>query len=366
MDITNLKIAVIGGGYGGATAAKALRRIGAENVHVYEQAAAVAPIGAGIGLRPPVVELFRKWGIWEELAKVSGASDHLEILTADGKVVLAQEEWPGLNDYAEVNHNRIIHRGDFIDVLLAALPADSVHLGHKLTGIIDDGASATLSFENGETVEADLVIAADGIRSLVRSVLFSQKPPVFSHEHAYRIVIAIADAHGLVTDANPRFYMGRNGVIAYNLPLAYRGELSFDITAPSDDDTWAPVVTNDYLVSLLDGFDERIVAVARELDIAQVTSRSVYDIDAVDTWHTDSITLLGDAAHAMLHHQGWGANSAIMDADGLATALAEADSVAEALAAYQADRKPQTDHLQAISRQGWNGEAVESAFPAKA
>ncbi|GAA5028833.1 FAD-dependent oxidoreductase [Microbacterium fluvii] len=365
-ELRTLRIAIVGGGYGGAAAAVALRHAGAQNVHVYEQAAALAPIGAGIGIRPPAVELFRTWGIWDEIAKVSGASDHLEILTADGTMVLAQEEWPGLNDYAQPNHNRIIHRGDFIDVLLGALPADSVHLGHRLESIVDDGATATLRFANGEVVEADLVIAADGIRSVVRHALFSQKPPVFAHEHAYRIVVPIDQSHGLVSDANPRFYIGRDGVIAYNLPLAYRGELSYDITAPSDDDTWAPEISNDYLVSLLDGFDERIVAVARELDIDQVTSRSVYDIDAVDTWHTDSVALLGDAAHAMLHHQGWGANSAILDAEGLATALVAADTVSEALAAYQAVRKPMTDHLQAISRQGWNGEQVESAFPANA
>ena len=51
-DIKNLRIAIIGGGYGGASVAKALQNIGAENVHVYEQAAALAQVGAGIGLRP--------------------------------------------------------------------------------------------------------------------------------------------------------------------------------------------------------------------------------------------------------------------------------------------------------------------------
>ena len=149
---------------------------------------------------------------------------------------------------------------------------------------------------------------------------------MFSGEHAYRIVIPIEDAHGLVTDDNPRFYMGENGTIAYNLPLRHRGELSFDITAPSEDGSWAPEITTEYLVKILEGFDERIVQVARELDMDQVTSRSVFDIDPVDSWHTDSVVLLGDAAHAMLHHQGQGANSAIMDAGGLAEALLQAES----------------------------------------
>ena len=95
-EIKNLRIAIIGGGYGGASLAKALQSIGAENVHVYEQASALAQVGAGIGLRPPSVELFRQWGIFDAIAAVSSPSDHLEILSADGKHVLANEEWPFL------------------------------------------------------------------------------------------------------------------------------------------------------------------------------------------------------------------------------------------------------------------------------
>jgi salicylate hydroxylase len=363
MLLPDLHIAVVGGGYGGAAAAIALRHAGADNVHVYEQAHEIGQVGAGIGLRPATVELFRTWGIFDAIAAVSSPSDYLEILTSDGGHVLAREEWPGSNDYSLPNQTRIIHRGDFIKALLGALPDSAVHLGRKLTGIADHGPAATLAFADGSTVTADLVIGADGIRSVVRRSLFTDAPPVFAKEHAYRAVISAADAYGLVTDDNPRFYMGRNGTIAYNLPLRHRGQLSYDITAPSADDSWAPAISNDYLVSLLDGFDERIAAIARDLDIATVTSRSIYDIDPVASWHTSSAVLLGDAAHAMLHHQGQGANSAIQDAGALATALALADSVPSALARYQASRKPVTDHLQRISRRGWQADAVESAFP---
>jgi len=362
-ELKKLNIAVVGGGYGGAAAAIALKHAGAGNVHVYEQAGEIRQVGAGIGLRPATVELFRKWGIFDAIAAVSSPSEYLEILSADGRHVLAREEWPQMRDYAQLNQTRIIHRGDFIDALLGVLPAERVHIGHKMTGITDHGDRATLTFSGGETVTADLVIGADGIRSLVRQQLFSDSQPVFAREHAYRAVISDGNAYGLVTDDNPRFYLGASGAIAYNLPLRHRGQLSYDITAPSDDDRWAPEITNDYLVSLLDGFDERIVKIARDLDIDRVTSRSVYDIDPVEAWHTDSVTILGDAAHAMLHHQGQGANSAIQDAGALAGALADAASVAEALAAYQATRKPVTDELQRISRLGWNAGTLESAFP---
>ena len=136
----------------------------------------------------------------------------------------------------------------------------------------------------------------------------------------------------MVVDDNLRMYIGK-GTKVYLLPLRHRGQVSFDITALDPDGTWAPKVTKDDMLATVEGFDERIVNIARDLDMDTVNVRAVYDIDPVDTWHSDSVVLLGDAAHAMLHHQGQGANSAILDAGALADALAEADSVKEALAA---------------------------------
>src|SRR5690606_26537103 len=106
-----------------------------------------------------------------------------------------------------------------------------------------------------------------------------------------------------------------------------------------------PDVSKDDMLATIEGFDERIVSTAKDLDWDKASIRAVYDIDPVDTWHSDRVALLGDAAHSMCHHQGQGANSAILDAGGLADALQRASSVKEALALYQADRKPVTDEL---------------------
>lgn len=356
-EIKNLKIAIIGAGYGGAAAAKALSLLGAD-VTVYEQAPQMGEVGAGIGLRPATMHRFRQWGIFDAIAQVSSPSDYFEILTATGEPIM-KDTWP---DFGEETQTYLIHRGDFIDALLGVLPEGMVQLGHKLETLEDKGETSVLTFANGETAEADLVIGADGIRSVVREQLFSDKGPVFSGEHAYRVVISADDAHGMVTDDNLRMYMGR-GTKVYLLPLRHRNQMSFDITALNPDSTWAPKITKDDLVATVDGFDERIVNIARGLDMDTVNIRAVYDIDPVDTWHTDSVVLMGDAAHSMLHHQGQGANSAIEDAGALADALTQADSVKEALALFQATRKPVTDELQRISRQGWTEDEVNDVFP---
>ncbi len=356
-DIKNLKIAIVGAGYGGAAAAKALSLLGAD-VKVYEQAPQMGEVGAGIGLRPATMARFRQWGIFDAIAQVSSPSDYFEILTATGEPIM-KDTWP---EFGREKQTYLIHRRDFIEALLGVLPEGMVQLGHRLETIEDKGGRSVLTFANGETVEADLVVGADGIKSAVREQLFSDKGPVFSGEHAYRVVISADDAHGMVTDDNLRMYMGR-GTKVYLLPLRHRNQMSFDITALNPDGTWAPTITKEELLKTVEGFDERIVNIARDLDMDAVNIRAVYDIDPVDTWHSDSVVLMGDAAHSMLHHQGQGANSAIEDAGALADALAQADSVKEALALFQATRKPVTDELQRISRQGWTEDEVNDVFP---
>src|SRR5690606_7727336 len=94
-DLKNLKIAVVGAGYGGAAAAKALSLLGAD-VSVYEQATRIREVGAGIGLRPSTMNRFREWGIFDAIAKVSSPSEYFEILTATGDPIMKRSEGRGV------------------------------------------------------------------------------------------------------------------------------------------------------------------------------------------------------------------------------------------------------------------------------
>ncbi len=358
MDISGLNIAIIGAGYAGASTAKALSVRGA-TVNVYEQAKEIKEVGAGIGLRPSSLNEFRKWGILEAIEQVTSPSESFEILTPGGDQI-AKENWPESDTYGLTT--RFVHRGDFLDALIAELPEGMVHLDHKLVKIEDHGTTATATFANGTTVTADLIIGADGIRSQVRGQLFSDQQPVFAGEHAYRVVIDADATHGLPYDSNLRMYIGR-GTKIYFLPLLHRGQVSYDVTALSADPTPNPTATLEDLLKTVEGFDERIIATTRDLDMSQVNIRAVYDIDPVDTWHSDSVALVGDAAHAMCHHQGQGANSAILDAGVLAECLASEESVAAALTKYQGTRKPMTDELQRLSRNGWTDDELADVFP---
>ena len=366
-DIKNLKIGVIGGGYAGATAGLALAQIGA-NVKVYEQAHASGEVGAGIGLRPASVKLFKKLGIFPAIEAVTSPSDYFEILDAKGNRINL-EEWPHLSEGDEKHNTRMIHRRDFIDALTSQLPEGVLQYGYRAEEITDNGDSATVKFTNGEVETFDILVGADGIKSKVRT-LWSDSQPVMQGAHAYRAVIDGSQGEGLLVDDNLRLYLeAETGRMIYFLPLRHRGEngqISFDITVPHDDLTWNPDVSKEEVLEMLKNFDERLIKIVEKLDWEKVNQRAAADIDPQDKWNSDAVVLIGDAAHAMLHHQGQGANSAVIDAGVLADCIVEADTVAEALALYTSKRKEPVQELQRISRESWNAESAgETAFPEK-
>ncbi|MFC0560583.1 FAD-dependent oxidoreductase [Halalkalibacter alkalisediminis] len=352
---SELRVAIIGGGIGGAATAVALQREGIR-ADIYEQAPVIKEVGAGVGLRPPTVHFFKNWGIYEEIEKKSSKSDFMQVVACNGDV-LVSERWPLLTDNPEGKWARLIHRADLIETFLNQLPSDSIHLSHRLESITDQGDHAEILFENGHSIEADLVIGADGIRSTIRSKLFSDTKPIYSGTHAYRAIVNDKEAFELVLDHTFKVFVD-GGIQIYILPLHHRNQVSFDVTLQSKDPSWRPIVEKKDIVKHLKNFDTKIQKIAENVE--EYTCRSIYDIDSIERWHSNCVTLLGDAAHAMLHHTGQG----IQDAGVLAEALREADSIPEALQTFQARRKPVTDKYQELSRQEPSIES-ETAFPEK-
>ena len=356
---SELRIAIIGSGIGGAATAVALRHAGF-NVDVYEQAAAITEVGAGIGLRPPSIRYFKKWGLLEEIERVTHKSVLMEILSDKGEVLL-EEKWPALTDDPEEKWARLIHRADCLDTLINAIPSELIHLNHKCKNIVRHEDYAEIEFDNGVKVEADLVIAADGIRSLTRSLFFSQAEPVFHGYHAYRALVNEDETYGLASENTLRIFCD-DKINYYLLPLKYRKQVSVDITVPHEDRSGRPNVPKEDMLNQLKNFHPNLQKIAENINNFDV--RALYDIDPVEHWTNNCIALLGDAAHSMLHNQGQGANMAIQDAGILAECLLEADSVENALQKYESLRKPIGTLFQKLSRQ-FHSEKEETAFPEK-
>jgi 2-polyprenyl-6-methoxyphenol hydroxylase-like FAD-dependent oxidoreductase len=326
---------VIGGGIGGLTAAVALHRRGAR-VTVLERAGSLAPVGAAISLSPNALR-----GL-----DVVGLGDGIRALSAwqgDGGLRAPNGRWLSRTD-AEAAAERfggplvLLHRATLVDHLAARLPADAVRTAAAahLVDSGDPGRPARVGTPDGE-LEADLVVAADGIHSSVRRVLFPDHPgPVYSGFTTWRVVIPLP---GVAFASHETWGRGRiwgthplkdGRVYAYAAALAPAGR-----RAPGDDERAE-------LLRLYGDWHDPVPAVLAAARPGDVLRHDVHHItEPLPAYHRGRVALVGDAAHAMPPTLGQGGNQAIEDAITLAHHAGD-------LPAYTAARLPRTT---AIARQ---------------
>ena len=235
------RVAIIGGGIGGLTAASALLRAGAE-VSVYEAAGELKEIGAGVALHPNAMRVLRFIGVEDGVRKVAGRSEYA--VTRDGITGRLISKTSRAR-FAEMQgiEPATVHRADLLDVLAAALPDGLVALGKRCVSV--DGASvhggrdvAVARFADGTEAEADVIIGADGIHSAVRTTLFGPDAPRFTGKICYRSVIPTAAVRGgALSDvaADNGQWLGPHGTIVL-YPL--RGEELINVVAHHDDDSY--------------------------------------------------------------------------------------------------------------------------------
>jgi salicylate hydroxylase len=245
-----------------------------------------------------------------------------------------------------------MHRADLVDMLADALPADMVRTGHRCTGFEQDSQSARVSFANGASVEADIVIAADGIHSELRRFVFSSSQPTFSGSVAYRGLVPHERVPDWPTD---RWQMwlgkGRHFLV---FPVRAGRLLNYVGFVPTDEEmkeSWSAPGDPEILRREFAGWDPRIDQV---LSNVQTTFRwALYDREPLPVWTRDRLSLLGDAAHPMLPHLGQGANQSIEDGMALATILAGADKATapRALLAYEQLRRERVAQVQRGARE---------------
>ncbi|WP_406859566.1 FAD-dependent monooxygenase [Streptomyces sp. HUAS MG47] len=327
---------VIGGGIGGLTAAVALHRQG-RRVTVLERAASLAPVGAGIGLAPNA----------QRALDVIGLGDPVRALAAwqgDGGMRTPSGRWLCRTDAAAAAERFggplvLLHRATLVDLLRAALPDGTVRTG-VTASVADPGDGrrpARVVTADGETFEAGLVVAADGIHSAVRRGLFPDHPgPAYSGFTTWRVVVPAPDrpfaphetwGAGSLWGTQP---LKDGRIYAYAMAAAPAG-------AHAADDERAE------LLRRFGDWHDPIPAILAAAAPEDVLRHDVHHlITSLPAFHRGRVALLGDAAHAMEPTLGQGGNQAIEDAIVLAHHVAAGPPVDRALAAYTADRLPRT------------------------
>ncbi|MFI5609798.1 FAD-dependent monooxygenase [Amycolatopsis sp. NPDC051903] len=312
-----MKAVVVGGGIGGLTAAIALRRTGHE-VAVLERAPEPREIGAGLSLAPNALRALEALGIGERVRKHSAPSEVTGTLrTSSGRYL--RRFRAGRDEPLAA-----FHRAELHGALLAELPESVLHTGTEVT--------------DPSEVDADVVVAADGVHSGLRRRLFPAAPAPGFRYTCWRGVTE----PGAAPPVRGSFTMGRGAYFMIH-PL------------PGDRSCWAlgaaeatPGVTHPDEHAEVSRRVADWPAEPRELVAATrpeaVLHNDILDLDPLPAFTSGRVALLGDAAHAVPPDLGQGACQAIEDAVVLAAALRD-DSVADALAAYDSARRPRAAYV---------------------
>jgi len=343
-----MHVLISGAGIGGLAAALALLRRGID-VTVFEQAAALREVGAGVQISPNGTRVLEALGLGSRMRELGTATSGKEVRlwntgqtwrTMDlGAATTAQYGAPYLT----------FHRADLHSMLLDAVTQqkpDAVRLGAKGVGFTQNGATVSLRLASGEEVSGDALVGADGVHSTIRQQLFGSDRPVFTGCMAWR---------GLIPeDALPET-INRTGGVSWLGPTAHiltypvrQGKLLNFIGMVDRDDwrveSWSAAGSVDECAADFVGWHDDVQRMVR--GIGTPFKWALIVREALPRWSIGRVTLLGDACHSTLPFLGQGANMSIEDGYVLADCVAEArDDSAAAFARYEDLRKERTKKI---------------------
>ncbi|MEZ0074708.1 FAD-dependent monooxygenase [Planotetraspora sp. GP83] len=325
---------VIGAGIGGLTAAVALEQNG-WTVTVFEQAASIEPVGSGLAIAPNALRALDTIGVGDDVRKLSAIQGEAGIRRPDGRWLSRTSAEEAKQRYGEPTV--LLLRSTLVDLLSVRLSPGALRLNSRVESVDADSGRVTTS---GGAVDADLVVAADGIRSEIRKVLFPDHPdPVYAGVTSWRVVVPATGpvrasetwGRGLVFGVMP---LADDQVYCYATAVVPAGQVNGDEKAE--------------LVRLFGGWHEPIPALLAAADPRAVLRHDIYSMDTpLPAFHKGKVALLGDAAHSMTPHLGQGACQAIEDAVILAL---HAGPAAGGLAAYTEARLGRTTRIVRRSR----------------
>lgn len=335
VSLNGKRVTVLGGGVAGLAAARALALRGA-SVTVLEQAEAIREVGAGLQVSPNGAVVLKALGLGAALETASVRAAAVELRDGYSGAVVTRLDVARLRPDQGYH---FLHRADLIELLRAGAEAAGVtiRLQAQVTAVDLAGARPVLDLADGARVEADLLIGADGLHSLVRRALLGSEAPFFTHQVAWR---ALIPGDGGPDVAEVHMGAGRH-LVSYPL----RGGALRNIVAVEErrrwvEEGWSLKDDPMDLRVAFEGFSPRVRAWLDQ--VQEVGLWGLFRHEVARAWQKalpeGGVAILGDAAHPTLPFLAQGACMALEDAWVLADRLAGAESLEAGLAAYQAAR----------------------------
>ncbi|MDA1098992.1 MAG: FAD-dependent monooxygenase [Proteobacteria bacterium] len=343
------KVLIVGGGIGGMTAAACLLRAGF-HVNVFEQAPHLGEVGAGIQLSANPMRVLRHLGLVEKLEQAGVRPTSYQFKMFDTGEVL--QEIPLGDGYVD-RHGvpyLSVHRADLLDALIGAvrtLSADAVTLNANATDFSEDRGGVTLHFQDGREARGDILIGADGIKSMVRTKTLGLTPVHYTGDQSWRILVPAERLEPLIRPDTVNICVGpgKHGVV---YPIRRDGLVNMVGCVEYetwDDESWTARRPWAEMKADFAGWHDNIQAIIDNADKDQCFRWAMNNRPPVANWRTARSTLLGDAAHPSLPYMAQGGAMAIEDGAIIARALAQKDDVSEALDLYQRNRLERTARI---------------------
>jgi salicylate hydroxylase len=350
-----LSAGVVGAGVGGLTAALALARAGLL-VTVVEQAQALGEVGAGLQVSPNATRVLFHLGLE---AGLSALAFRPEAVEARGWQQGQEIRRARLGETARERYGFPyfhMHRADLVSVLEQACRAEpriDLRLGEAVAACEGDG-TPSLVLASGERLEADVLVGADGLRSVVREALFGPAAPRFTGNVAWRGLIPAERLEGADIRPVAALWMGPG---AHFVHYFVRGGTLVNFVGVVEADDWREESwsSRGKAADLRRDFSGWHPTVRRIVEAAPEDACfrwALFDRDPLPRWSRGAVTLLGDACHPTLPFMAQGACMAIEDAAVLAACLSgcRRGGIPAALSRYQDLRRPRTASIQASSR----------------
>jgi 2-polyprenyl-6-methoxyphenol hydroxylase-like FAD-dependent oxidoreductase len=343
--LSPLRTVVIGGGIGGLSVAREFTIRGLPIV-VLERASKSAPVGAGIIMNPNAMRVLERNGLAESLRALGWPYLARDTHDRHGRL-LATRDYRPLYESGRLAVGTLVHRAHLHRVLHESLPPGTVRFGALVRELKPATEGITVVTDTGETFEADLVIGADGIRSMVRERWFGGGEPLYLGYRSHRFVVENRDRVAYFTE-----FLGRGKRIGL-VPIASDQIYvwtTFD--SASESTAWALESPAAFRALFAEFTDARVRGVfAQVTDMAGVLCTDIEEVHAPE-WVRGRVVLLGDAAHALTPNMGQGAGMAMEDAAVLADELAQGDRcLEEALASWERRRRPRVVTITRLSRE---------------